>query len=119
MNYRIIAVLACCGGYLPAADYYISPAGLDANPGSLAQPWQSFAHAVPQLAAGDTLHLRAGIYAERLIVIGKSGTAVAPVVIRPYQNEAAVIDGATLTVPAVERHQLASRPRHRIRVQHL
>jgi parallel beta-helix repeat protein len=99
MNFRIIAVLACCGGSLPAADYFISPAGLDGNPGSLAQPWQSFAHAVPQLAAGDTLHLRAGIYAERLIVVGKSGTAGAPVVIRPYENEAAVIDGTTLTVP--------------------
>ena len=54
-------------GALSAADYYISPSGLDGSPGSLAQPWQSFAHAVPQLAAGDTLHLRAGIYAERLI----------------------------------------------------
>jgi parallel beta-helix repeat protein len=99
MNFRVIAVLACHCGYLSAADYYISPSGLDGNSGSLAQPWQSFAHAVPQLAAGDTLHLRAGIYAERLIVIGKSGTAATPVVIRPYLSEAAVIDGATLAVP--------------------
>jgi hypothetical protein len=27
MNCRIIAGLACCGGYLSAADYYISPSG--------------------------------------------------------------------------------------------
>jgi parallel beta-helix repeat protein len=84
---------------LVAADYHLSPAGSDAGPGSLEQPWKTFAHAVPLLAAGDTLNLHVGVYAERLMLSGKSATAEAPVVIQAYQSESAAIDGSTLTVP--------------------
>ena len=83
-----------------AADRFIAPAGSDANSGSLEQPWQTFAHAADQLAAGDTLFLRGGTYAERLILTGTSGTAEAPIVIRNYESESPVIDGETVTVPA-------------------
>lgn len=83
-----------------AADRFVAPGGSDANPGSLEQPWQTFAHAAGQLVAGDTLFLRSGIYTERLILTGKSGTAEAPIVIRNYESESPVIDGETVTVPA-------------------
>lgn len=82
-----------------AADYHLSPAGNDAGSGTAAEPWKTFAHAVQQLAAGDTLHLHAGEYPERLILSGKSGTAEAPIVIQADQNEVAAIDGSALTVP--------------------
>ncbi|QJE96748.1 right-handed parallel beta-helix repeat-containing protein [Luteolibacter luteus] len=83
-----------------AADFYISPAGSDANPGSLALPWKSFAYAVAQLKGGDTLNLRAGTYAERLILSGKTASVASPIVIRAYQGEAPVIDGTSLIVPS-------------------
>jgi len=85
---------------LIGADYHLSPSGSDAGPGSLAQPWKTFAYAIPLLAAGDTLNLHAGVYPERLMLSGKSATVEAPIVIRAYQNEIAAIDGSTLTVPS-------------------
>ncbi len=84
---------------LAAADYHLSPTGSDGGAGNAAQPWKTFAHAVAQLAAGDTLNLRAGIYVERLILPAKNGTAESPIVIRAFESEVAAIDGATLTVP--------------------
>jgi hypothetical protein len=93
-------VLAACGGMASAADWYLSPDGDDASPGSIALPWKTFSHATGHLVAGDTLFLRAGIYTERLILSGKSGTSEAPIVIRAHEDELPVIDGATITVPA-------------------
>ena len=86
-------------GVSRAGDFYIAPAGNDGSPGSVSQPWKTFAHAVTQLGAGDTLYMRAGTYAERLILSGKAGHAGAPIVIRNLEGEAPVIDGTTLTVP--------------------
>lgn len=83
-----------------AADYYLSPAGSDGAAGSVGQPWKSFAHAVAQLQPGDTLYLRSGTYAERLILSGKAGSAALPIVIRAYEGETPAIDGGTLTVPS-------------------
>ena len=83
-----------------AADYYLSPSGGDLEPGTMAQPWQTFAHALPLLAPGDTLYLLKGVYAQRLILSGKSGTAEAPIVIRAYESDVVAIDGSALTVPA-------------------
>ncbi|HEY1120351.1 MAG TPA: hypothetical protein VGE67_02070, partial [Haloferula sp.] len=91
-----------------AADYHLSPSGSDASSGSAAQPWKTFAHAVPLLAPGDTLSLHAGVYPERLILSGKSGTAEAPIVIRAFENESAAIDGGTLTVPTGGRAGLVA-----------
>ena len=85
---------------LAAADYHLSPSGSDAGAGTAAQPWKSFSHAVPLLAAGDTLNLHEGVYAERLVLSGKNGTAEAPIVIRAFEAQVAAIDGSTLTVPA-------------------
>ncbi|RYD66959.1 MAG: hypothetical protein EOP83_03840 [Verrucomicrobiaceae bacterium] len=84
---------------LAAADYHLSPSGNDGGSGDAAQPWKTFAHAVPLLSAGDTLHLHAGVYPERLMLSSKSGTAEAPIVIRAHESEVAAIDGGTLTVP--------------------
>jgi parallel beta-helix repeat protein len=87
-------------GLVAATDFYIAPAGADGNSGSLAQPWKTFAHAVGQLQPGDTLHLRTGTYAERLILTGKSGTAESPILIRAYEGESPAIDGSGMTVPS-------------------
>jgi hypothetical protein len=65
--------------------------GNDANDGSEARPWRTLAHAVPQLAAGDTLYLRGGTYYETVTVANKAA-ADAPITIRAYPGELAIID---------------------------
>ena len=98
---RVVICLFSLLGLTPAlaADRYIAPDGNDSGSGTLAQPWLTFAHATRELTTGDTLHLRGGIYAERLILTGKSGAPGTPIIIRTFEGEAAVIDGDTLTVP--------------------
>ncbi len=95
-------------GAAGAAQYFLSAGGSDSQLGTLESPWKTFAHAGGQLAAGDTLNLRAGSYGERLVLIGKSGTVAAPIVIRPYLEETVAIDGAALTVPAGGRAGLVA-----------
>jgi hypothetical protein len=49
-----------------SATYYISPTGSDANPGTLAKPWLTFAYAIDpaRAACGDTLLLTNGTYGD-------------------------------------------------------
>lgn len=49
-----------------SATYYISPTGSDANPGTSARPWLSFAYAIDSARAscGDTLTLMNGTYGD-------------------------------------------------------
>jgi hypothetical protein len=82
----------------PAANgYYVSPAGDDANPGTLLAPWQTLRKALTSLVAGDVLHVRGGTYSERLggstpIAI-HPGTASAPILVEAYPGERAVLAG--------------------------
>ncbi|MEK7952891.1 right-handed parallel beta-helix repeat-containing protein [Luteolibacter soli] len=108
MMFRVSPMIFLSALPLAAADYHLSPTGSDAGPGSFAQPWKTFSHAAPLLAAGDTLYLHAGVYPERLMLSDKSGTAAAPIVIQAYQSEVAIIDGATLSVPAGDRAGLVA-----------
>ncbi len=93
------------GGHSPAAEYYLSPKGDDANPGTKSQPWGTLQHAVDRdsLSPGDTLFVRGGTYFEkRRIVVKVNGTEEAPIAIRGYRDEEPVIDGSyeeLLTVP--------------------
>lgn len=66
--------------------------GDDQQAGTLAQPWKTLGHALHQLQPGDTLYLREGIYHER-VVLTRSGTAEAPIVIAAYPGELPVLDG--------------------------
>ncbi len=66
--------------------------GQDMNPGSQTKPWRSLGHAVRQLKAGNTLQLRGGTYFEN-VRVAVQGTATAPITIRSYPGELAVLDG--------------------------
>ncbi len=66
--------------------------GDNANDGSKKTPWQSINFALGQLKAGDTLCLRGGTFYEH-VVVPISGTTNAPITIRSFPNELAVIDG--------------------------
>jgi hypothetical protein len=58
----LVAFLPCAAG-AAGTTYYISPTGSDDNGGTTSEaPWQTFAHAVPNLTPGDTLVLLDGTY---------------------------------------------------------
>ena len=74
-----------------ASSYYVSTSGNDTNAGTLAKPFRTIQKGVSKLAAGDTLYLRGGTYAER-VNISKSNITIAG-----YPGETAVINGTGLT----------------------
>lgn len=90
-----------------STDYYVSPTGDNANPGTLEQPWRTIAFATcggrfgcPEstdnpnlLQSGDTLYLRAGTYNEAGIRVANAGTETQPIRITNYPNEEAIVDG--------------------------
>lgn len=66
--------------------------GDDQASGTEAAPWKTLRHALRQLAPGDTLYLRGGVYYEH-VSLSQSGTAEAPITIRSYPEELAIVDG--------------------------
>jgi hypothetical protein len=80
--------------------FYVSTAGSDSNPGTLASPWLTIQHAASTVQAGDTVYVLPGVYSES-VNIGVSGSAAAgPVTFASYLGQAGVIvDGTGLTLP--------------------
>ncbi len=73
--------------------YYVdAQRGDDTNPGNATEPWRSVQYGVDQLAPGDTLLLRDGIYYEAVTFSNVQGTAERPVTIAGYPGELAIID---------------------------
>jgi len=70
-----------------------SAQGVDLGDGSETAPWRTLAHAMQQLLPGDTLYLREGVYHEA-VYCSLAGRADAPITIRSYPGERAVIDAS-------------------------
>lgn len=77
----------------PGPAYFVAPEGDDTAPGTQEQPWRSINKALTRLNPGDTLYLRGGIYFEP-VYCAVAGTAAAPITIRAYPGELAVIDSS-------------------------
>jgi hypothetical protein len=95
-------VFAAIPGYLilfagaaPGSIYYVSPVGLDTNPGTEAQPWKTIQKAASSLTAGETVYIKAGTYTGT-VSPRNSGTAGNPISYRAYpgQEQQAVLSGA-------------------------
>lgn len=97
-----------------AATYYVSPAGLPSNDGSISRPLDLATALSSQgpVRPGDTVWLRGGLYrrpappeanGDNFIWMSTiNGTAAAPIVVRQYQGERAILDGAlTPTAPVL------------------
>ena len=85
-----IAMLAAVPAF--AATYYVNPAGSDGNAGTSVAPWKTFYHAAQVLQAGDTAIFADGTYTEtQRVIIGRSGTASAPIVFRAQSPRGAKI----------------------------
>lgn len=73
--------------------FFVDPTkGDDKNDGGEKSPWRTINHAFKQLKAADTLYLRGGIYHEN-VYCAISGRKDAPITIRSYPGEQAIIDG--------------------------
>ena len=66
--------------------YYVSPGGVDANPGTESLPWKTLAKAASMDTAGVTVYIRQGTYNERLIPL-YSGTAVTLLSVPAYSQK--------------------------------
>lgn len=73
--------------------YYVAPSGgSNANPGTFAQPWATWAYGVANLAAGDTLYLMDGTHSVTPTVTDfDSGTAGNLITIAAINNRAATL----------------------------
>ena len=90
-----VAVLAEPVG---AATYYVAENGSDVGPGNLAAPWRTIQKAADTVVAGDTVLVRSGTYAER-VVMGASGAAGAEITFAAYPGEVPIIDGTGVAMP--------------------
>jgi Right handed beta helix region/Protein of unknown function (DUF1565) len=69
-----MAALMLLASSLAAADFYVSPTGNDEGAGSKDAPWKTISHASASLKPGDTAHVLAGAYNEKVNVTS-SGSA--------------------------------------------
>jgi hypothetical protein len=91
-----LVLLGCPGGAFsapaPYRDYYVSPSGSDAGPGTRARPWRTLVKAVAALRPGRRVLVRAGTYKERVEVV-RGGSKADPVAIAAYPGEHPVLVG--------------------------
>jgi len=83
------------------ATYYVSTSGADTNPGTLSAPWRTVQKALNTLQPGQIALVRGGSYAQNLVMT-RAGTAIAPITIRNYPGEQAMLgpgSGATNNMP--------------------
>lgn len=83
---RLFTLLFCLPLYAHAATWYVATDGSDANPGTLAAPFQNLAAAIDAANPGDEILLRGGHYTSDEIRVNKSNLHI-----RSYPGEWAVI----------------------------
>ncbi|MDE6342059.1 MAG: right-handed parallel beta-helix repeat-containing protein [Muribaculaceae bacterium] len=104
----IIFLAFLCFQVSGAADYYVSPSGLDSNDGSKDYPFLNIKTAIEKAAPGTVIYLREGIYKpavedimkvngesdvyDCVFYLSADGTAKDPITISGYPGESVVID---------------------------
>lgn len=75
-----VAVLSLCWGLesQAATTFYVSTNGNDSNDGSLGSPWLTVQHAANTVAAGDSVIVSNGVFAE-VVATKTAGTAANPI----------------------------------------
>jgi len=76
--------------------YFVAPAGDDSGSGTLEKPWRTIQKAADSAQAGGTVHIRAGIYREKVRFTVSGSAAAGFITFRPFGDEAVVIDGANV-----------------------
>jgi len=95
-----VLTVAALGAVSPAlaADYYVDPGGDDAGAGTEQSPWRTLAKAAETAGAGDTVHIKSGTYAERLVP-QNSGSDGAWITFTAYPGHTVTIDGQGVAIP--------------------
>ncbi len=76
-----------------AQTYYVATTGNDSNSGTFSQPFRTLGKVASVVAAGDTVHVRGGVYAlTSRLELSKNGAANARIVFQSYLTETATID---------------------------
>src|SRR5437870_2802326 len=76
--------------------HYVAMTGSDANPGTLAAPWQTIQKAANSVTPGSTVCIRGGVYSE-VVTVNVSGSAGGGfITFQSYPGEQAVLDGTNL-----------------------
>ena len=88
----IYFILCLNVSFLGAADYYVNPKGSDQDPGTEARPFATIQKAADVMHPGDTCHIAAGRYRER-VSLKRSGTAQKPIRFIAVDRHAVVVDG--------------------------
>lgn len=99
----VILILLCSTAL--GIDRYVDPAaGTDSGTGPIGAPWKTIAYSASHMAAGDTLHMRGGVYTETgwedvSVNPGfpNGSSSAAPTKIKGYTGETAVWKPTTIT----------------------
>lgn len=85
---------------------YVSPSGLDTNPGTLAQPWQTLNFAFNQIVPGQTLYMMGGTYSPLpttynatfcgVVVNNKNGTSGSQYIVQNYPSQTPILSGVNI-----------------------
>jgi hypothetical protein len=106
--FGLALLLAVSAMPVDAADYYVSPAGSDGNPGTLSQPWATPGYGSRQLQPGDTLIILGGRYiiqdavALTDVISPASGAPGAWITIKGETGQRPVLAGRNNTMAAVD-----------------
>jgi parallel beta-helix repeat protein len=73
---RLVVALTVAASLCGAATFYVSPTGVDKNPGTAGAPWATLQHAVDTITPGDIILVESGTYVG--CRISNSGTEQAP-----------------------------------------
>lgn len=92
---KILAILLCLCSSLLGGDYYIAASGgSDGNPGTEAQPWDTYAYSISQLSGGDTLYFKDGVYSKgQLLINNKNGSSGNRIMLASQNFNQAIIVG--------------------------
>jgi|RhiMethySRZTD1v2_1073278.scaffolds.fasta_scaffold208017_2 hypothetical protein len=81
-----------------AATYYVSPAGSNTNPGTLAAPFATLQRAHDVANPGDTIYMRGGTYRVSVrTFLTRSGSSGGYIKVFNYPGEVPVLDAAAMT----------------------
>src|SRR5678815_2653411 len=95
-------------------EFYVAPLGSPAGDGSRARPWdiQTALYQPPAIKAGDVIWLRGGTYRApwtntwgRSYFVRLTGSATAPILVKGYPGENAIVDGGIHCRPDSQYYQ--------------
>jgi len=88
----MVASVFVSSGAAHPATHYVATTGSDSSPGTNSHPWRTVAYAVDKMVPGDTTFVRGGVYKERLIRFGRSGTSPAPIKLLNAPGQSPIIE---------------------------